>query len=108
MLEIATTANVLSDAREEDRDMTGRQQSSTPRSVWFDVLVFLVGFPVCGALFGYVFYFILDFVTGPYGNLALRLSALLWTSVGLVAGIYAFWLFRRYDKALAKEEMHRD
>lgn len=74
----------------------------TPKSRIRYVFLFLIGLPLCGAVFGYLFYSVLDFVSGPYGPLAPRFSIVFWAFVGLVQGIYAFWTFTRYDKALDK------
>lgn len=70
--------------------------------------IFLIGFPLLGALLGYVFFSVLNFITGPYSVIALRLTVVLWAVVGLAFGIYAFWTFRRHDRALEREQRRRE
>lgn len=68
------------------------------------LLAFLVGFPACGALFGYLFFLVLNFATGPYSGMALKLSVLIWFVAGVIAGTYGYWHFRRYAKVLEEHE----
>jgi hypothetical protein len=72
------------------------------KPLWPYAILFLVGFPIGGAVFGYLFFLIVDFVIGPLSSLGLKLSVLLWAGAGAASGIYATYTFRRYDKALER------
>ena len=72
------------------------------KPLWPYAVLFLIGFPIGGAMFGYVFFLVFDFVTGPLSNLGLKISVLIWTSVGAASGIFATYTFHRYDKALER------
>jgi hypothetical protein len=72
------------------------------KPLWPYVLMFLIGLPAAGAVFGYVFFLILDFATGPLSYVGLKISVVVWAAFGAVAGIYATYSFRQTDKAIRR------
>lgn len=72
------------------------------KPLWPYVLIFLIGFPAGGAVFGYVFFLILDFAIGSLGYEGLKISVVGWAASCAVAGIYATYSFRQTDKAIRR------
>ncbi len=72
------------------------------------VFLFLVGFPLAGALFGHVFYLVLDLAIGPLSKSGWQISVVVWATFAFVSGVYSLWCFRQYDKALKNRNCTRD
>jgi hypothetical protein len=79
-----------------------KQSKTKVGPLWPYAILFLIGFPIGGALFGYVFFLVFDFVLGPLRDIGLKISVLIWVGIGAASGIYATYTFQRYDRVLER------
>ena len=66
------------------------------------LLIDLIAFPAAGLFVGYVFYILLDYVTGPYSDHALKFSVIAFGVTGLVMGSHVAVKYIKFEKKLKK------
>ena len=62
------------------------------------LLIYVIGFPALGILFGFVFYKIFDIINGPLSELAFWISIIGWGGFGIFAGCYGMYFFIKIEK----------
>lgn len=62
------------------------------------LLIYMIGFPALGILFGFVFFKIFDSINGPLQEFAFWISIIAWGGFGFIAGCYGMYFFIKVEK----------